>query len=257
MRFLGVILACLIITISCSRSGKKYRIPDKELVKILADIHIADGISFSSKFRDKFRNNDSITYYDKLFAKYHVTRTQFDSTIAWYSGNPEKYVLLYDKVLDRLNLMYANVNDKLRSDSLATQNNNLWNRKGDWVLPQDGATENISFAIKVLKRGKYKLSAKIKISPADQSLKPYLIAYTTRQKILKPDFTDSTSMVKLDKSGIFRYYSIDVILDKDTVTYIKGYILGNEYKSGSWTKNAEVHDIRLMYTSSDKPEPVE
>src|SRR5664279_5624727 len=128
MRILGVILACLIITISCSRSGKKDRIPDKELVKILADIHIADAISFSAKYRDQFINNDSISYFDKLFAKYHVTRAQFDSTIAWYSGNPDKYELLYDKVLDRLNRMAANVNEKLHSDSVRTQAGNLWNK---------------------------------------------------------------------------------------------------------------------------------
>jgi hypothetical protein len=257
MRFLGVILASLILIISCSQSGKKYRIPDKELVKILADIHIADAISFSTKYRDKFRNNDSITYFDKLFAKYHVTRSQFDSTIAWYSGNPDKYELLYDKVLDRLNRMYANINDKLHSDSVLTQVGNLWNKKRDWILPEDGATENISFAIKVLKKGKYMLSARIKIAPTDQSLKPYLIAFTTRQKIMKPDIVDSTSMVKLDKSGIFRNYSVMIYLDKDTETYIKGYILGNEFKQGSWSKNAEVRDIRLFYIPPTQTEIVE
>jgi len=257
MRILGVILAILLIGISCSRPGKKYIIPENQLVKILADIHIADAISFSNKYREKFHNNDSITYYEKLFIKYNVTRSQFDSTIALYSGNPDKYDLLYDKVLDRLNRMAANINDKLRADSLLTQVGNLWNKKRDWILPEDGATENISFAVKVDKKGIYKLTARIKIAPFDQSTKPYMIAFTTRNKLQNPDITDSTSMVRLDKSGVFRLYSISVTLDKDTLTYIKGYILGNEPKPGGWVKNAEVRDIRLIYIDPDKTENIE
>jgi hypothetical protein len=253
MRFTGVIIAVLIIGIACSRSGKSARIPENQLIKIIADIHMADAISFSKKYKEMFRNNDTVSYYSRIFAKYNVTNAQFDSTISWYSGNPEKYDLLYDKVLDRLNRMYATVNDKMRADSILTQSGNLWNKKRDWILPEDGAMENISFAVKVEKKGMYQLSARIKINPTDQSVRPYLIAYTTRQRLQRPDITDSTAMVKLDKSGIFRLYSVSVYLDKDTVTYVKGYILGNEPKTGYWEKNAEVRDIRLTYISEDQP----
>jgi len=84
-----------------------------------------------------------------------------------------------------------------------------------------------------------------------------MIAFTTRNKLQNPDITDSTSMVRLDKSGVFRLYSISVTLDKDTLTYIKGYILGNEPKPGGWVKNAEVRDIRLIYIDPDKTENIE
>jgi hypothetical protein len=256
MRIVGVALAFVLILSSCSHS-KSGRIPDNQLVKILADIHLADAISFSNKYREKFRTNDSVSYFEQVLAKYNVTRTQFDSTISWYSGNPDKYSLLYDKVLDRLNHMSAAANKKWQADSVTTQAGNLWNKKRDWILPEDGATENISFAIKVEKKGFYQLSARIKIAPADQSLRPYLLAYTTRGRMQNPDVTDSTAMVKLDKSGNFRLYSVSVYLDKDTVTYIKGIILGSEPKPGNWVKNAEVRDIRLMHLNSDETQKIE
>jgi hypothetical protein len=258
MRFFGVVLCTLIlISSSCSNSSKSGRIPESTIIKILADIHIADAISFSTKYRNMYRNNDSVTYYDHLFAKYNVTRVQFDSTISWYSGNPDKYDQLYDKVLDRLNRMSAGLNDKLRADSLKTMSGNLWNKKRDWILPDDGATENISFAIKIQRKGRYQLTAKIKITPNDQSVRPYMTAFTTRAKIMNPNFSDSTTRVALDKSGILRQYSLSVSLDKDTVTFLKGYILGSEPRPGSWTKHAEVRDIRLIYISSEKSAPIE
>jgi hypothetical protein len=249
MRSKGVIIVFLLIVLSCSRTGKHGRIPENQLVKILADIHLADAISFSNKYRDLYRNNDSAYYFEQLLSRYDVRRSQFDSTIAWYSGNPELYDLLYSKVLDRLNRMAASINDKLRADSILTQTGNLWNRKRDWILPDDGPRENISFALRVEKQGRYLLTARIKINPADQSDRPYMTAYSTRQKMRLPNTVDTSAMVRLDKSGIFRLYSLSVYLDKDTATYIKGFILGNEFKTGNWTKSAEVRDIRLIYQS--------
>jgi hypothetical protein len=249
MRLKGVIIVFLLIGLSCSQYGKHRLIPEKQLVKILVDIHIADAISFSGKYRDLFHSNDTTYYFERLFSKYNVTRSQFDSTISWYSGDPEKYDVLYTKVLDNLNRMMASINDKVRADSMLTQAGNLWNRKRDWILPDDGPKENISFAVKVQTQGRYLLSARIKINPGDQSDRPYLIAYSSRKHSLTPEITDTSAMVRLDKSGVFRLYSVSVYIDKDTVAYIKGFILGNEPKTGVWNKNAEIRDIRLVYKS--------
>ena len=248
MRLKGVALVFLLIVLSCCNSNHR-RIPENKLVKILADIHMADAISFSSKYRELFRNNDSVYYFERLFNKYSVTRTQFDSTISWYSGNPEKYDKLYGKVLDRLNRMAASINEKLRADSILTQAGNLWNRKRDWILPDDGPKENISFTVKISKQGNYLLSARIKINPSDQSENPFMKAYSTKQLISLPEFTDTSGRVKLEKSGVFRLYSISISLDKDTAAFIRGFILGHDPKVGIWSKNAEVRDIRLSFQS--------
>jgi hypothetical protein len=249
MRLKGVVVVLILIVLSCSNYGKHGRIPENQLIKILADIHLADAISFSNKYKIEYLHNDSAYYFESLLSKYNVTRSQFDSTISWYSGNPDKYDLLYSKVLDRLNRMAAGINDKLHADSILTQSGNLWNRKRDWILPDDGPRENITFAVKVLKQGKYLLSARIKINHNDQSERPYMTAYSARQRMLKPDIIDTSTLVRLDKSGSFRLYSISVYLDKDTTTYIKGFILGSEEKVGNWIKSAEVRDIRLIYLS--------
>jgi hypothetical protein len=247
MRLKGLILIFIIIVLSCSRSGQHGRIPESQLIKILADIHLADAIAFSNKYKTEFHNSDSVYYFESVFSKYHITRSQFDSTIAWYSGNPEKYDLLYGKVLDRLNRMAASINDTLRADSVLTQAGNLWNRKRDWILPDDGPRENISFAVKVKKQGKYQLSARIKINLNDQSDQPYMLAYSTKILTSSPESIDTTARIKLSKTGFFKLYMISVYLDKDTTSYIKGYIFGNEPKSGNWAKSAEIRDIRLIY----------
>jgi hypothetical protein len=247
MRLKGVIFVILLIVVSCSHSGHG-RIPENQLAKILADIHLADAISFSGKFKEIYYNNDSVYYFERLFSKYNITRAQFDSTIAWYSGNPDAYEMLYQKVLNRLNRLAATINDSLRADSILSQAGNLWNRKRDWILPDDGPKENISFSLKVNKKGNYLFSARIKINPGDQSDRPFMIAYVTSQQGL-PNSPDTSAMVRLAKTGFYRRYSVSLYLDKDSVSFIKGFILGHEPKTGNWIKSAEVRDIRVSYKS--------
>ena len=256
MRLKGVIIAFLLILISCSHSGKHGRIPENQLVKILADIHLADAISFSGKFKDIYHNKDSIYYFEKIFARYNITRNQFDSTISWYSGNPDAYETLYGKVLNRLNRMAATINDSLRADSLLSQAGNIWNRKRDWILPDDGTQENISFIIKIHQIGTYVLSARIKINANDQSERPFMLAYLS-SKPGEPNLQDTSSLVRIDKTVFFKRYSISLDLDKDTVSYIKGFIFGHEPKSGIWSKNAEVRDIRLIHKFPNEYKPRE
>jgi Domain of unknown function (DUF4296) len=248
MRLKGAIIIFIGIFISCSNLGKHGRIPENQLAKILADIHLADAVSFSGKFKDIYRNKDSVYYFEQIFSKYHVTRSQFDSTISWYSGNPDAYQVLYGKVLDRLNRMAATINDSLRADSIHSQAGNLWNRKRDWILPDDGPQENISFSLKIDKKGTYLISARIKINPGDQSDRPFMLAYLTNQQG-PPASLDTTGRLRLDKTGFLKRYSVSLELDKDTVSYIKGFIIGHEPKSGNWIKSAEVRDIRIIHKS--------
>jgi hypothetical protein len=246
------ILILLFLQFSCSQGNKHGNIPERTLVKILTDIHIADAVTFSMTYRQVVRNRDSAFYYESILKKYGVTHAEFDSTISWYSGNPELYDKLYEKVLARLNLITAGLNEKAHADSIQSQKGNLWNRKRDWILPDDGARENISFSISVNRKGQYILSARIRINPPDMADNPQMIVYSTHHHMLPGSNADSASIVKLEKTGLLKLYTVTVSLDKDTAALIKGFILGHDPKPGNWFKSVEVRDIRLTF----KPDSV-
>lgn len=106
------IISILIVFISLAsckddltRMKKKNLIPKDTFVEILAGIHLADILSNGSEFTRKFEASDTVELNQFVFDKYHVTRAQFDSTVAMYTRQPEVFLKLYDEVQLKLNYM--------------------------------------------------------------------------------------------------------------------------------------------------------
>ena len=107
MRF--ILLACLLCMLSCKTKVKTevQVIPEKRLVSLLVDYHLANAISFTDLYRKKTKTIRDISIKDSVIMHYGYTRAIFDSTISIYSGNPAKFEKMYDKVIDELNLRLA------------------------------------------------------------------------------------------------------------------------------------------------------
>lgn len=95
---------------SCSKEVKipEYVIPHDKMVIIIADIHILDGLFTVNNVRRKFAK-DSIDYYNAVFTNYGYTRSDFDTSINFYSNNIDEYDKIYEEVLNRLNEMETNI----------------------------------------------------------------------------------------------------------------------------------------------------
>ena len=243
----------LILLLGCGKHEKTGLIPESKLVNILADIHLADAVSFSPDFKSSFRRLDSVTYYESILKKYSISRQQFDSTVAWYSAHPVQYDKVYEKVLNQLNLKQAEVMELMKSDSLKPPTGDLWNIKHDWVLPDDGPRQNIPFNVPIHHKGTYMLTCRIMIKPDDQSVNPVIAVWCTwPNPHISPG--DSAYWTRLHKTGNYREYSIPITLEKDTVAAIKGYLLSCDPKPGLWKKDAEVRNISLTYKPLVAPE---
>jgi len=88
-----------------TKINKKNLIPREELVEILVGIHMADVMTNGLNFSRKYEPGDTIDLYLSIFEKHHVTRVQFDSTVAMYIRQPDVYLKVYDEVLLKLNYM--------------------------------------------------------------------------------------------------------------------------------------------------------
>ncbi|MFC2152633.1 DUF4296 domain-containing protein [Bacteroidota bacterium] len=91
---------------SCNTGNKTpdYVIPHDDMVKIIIDMHITDGLLTVSNVRRNLAK-DSINYYDVIFKNYGYHRSDFDTSIYFYSKNINEYDRIYADVLNKLNEM--------------------------------------------------------------------------------------------------------------------------------------------------------
>ncbi|MDE5774509.1 MAG: DUF4296 domain-containing protein [Muribaculaceae bacterium] len=134
-----VIIAVVMMVIMCACSdGKKEVIGKNRLINLLVDMTIAESVEQSSYAREL---PDSVRFHltEGILKQYGVTRTELDSTMAWYGRNLDEYVKLYSEVDKRLNKRISKesgIREKERTED------NLWPlHEHYWFTPlaADGA----------------------------------------------------------------------------------------------------------------------
>lgn len=96
------------LLISCNR--EKMQIPEgilqpEELVPLLVDIHLIDGILHQEKMIRQEKEDSAYFYYANILTKHGISRPLFDSTIFFYSQYPDAFSKIYDDVLAELSKM--------------------------------------------------------------------------------------------------------------------------------------------------------
>jgi Domain of unknown function (DUF4296) len=99
-----LILLLIFSLFSCKNSKQtpEYVIPFDDMVDIIVEIHITDGMLSSSKIRWSLVKTDTTNYYDAIFNNYNYKRHDFDTSLYYYSKNIDQYDLIYDEVLNQL-----------------------------------------------------------------------------------------------------------------------------------------------------------
>jgi hypothetical protein len=103
-------LLLILVLVSCHPKKKQKEallIPEDKFVKILVDYHMAEAVQASTLFINKTKTINSINLCDTLLKKYRYNRAILDSTISYYSADPEKFDMLYEKVITELNKRQA------------------------------------------------------------------------------------------------------------------------------------------------------
>jgi len=118
---LFVATVLVVFSVTCSSPAGKDIIPEKKLVGILADIHLADGIGMIPVNNHDTFVYDSAALYGAILQKYGVTRAQFDSTMLYYTKRPGDFAEIYNEVMARLKKMEEGVALEMAADSVKTQ----------------------------------------------------------------------------------------------------------------------------------------
>jgi hypothetical protein len=230
-------------TLLSSCGGAAPDIPEDKCAEIIFQMHKADAIILIKGFNDKSLNNDSLSYYNEVFAKEGITRQQFIETIDWYVRHPEKYKSLYDLVIKKV--AQFEQDEKLRIENKKEKDpNDVWNMKRDWNLPLDGETNPIAFNIETDKNGTYTLTCDVTYYEDDMSENPR----TTIIVEYDDGTTDENSIFNEAKDGKEHQVKLILTTNKDKkVKLLRGWVL--DHSDNTKKKHIDCYNIQIKYTN--------
>jgi hypothetical protein len=236
-----------LIFLSCSGNGEKVKknqlIPSTDVVSILTDLYIADGLLSIQPIRTQFSAKDSIINYIEIIENHGYTKDQMDKTLKYYFvKNPKELEKIYDEVLAALSEIQSRLNTEIAN--AAATNFNLWPKQLSYSLPEEGAINNIYFNIPVKDTGMYELSLTAMVYPDDQSLNPRINVFFQHKGGLAAKGTkDYWDPVMFPKDGLRHNYTLSKRLSDTTSVFFSGWLMYNDTKAGVWKKHAKIENI--------------
>jgi hypothetical protein len=248
-------ICCVIIImtfISCSCGKKKTSrnqlIPSKDLVSILTDLYLADGLLTYPPLRQQFSTRDSLSNYIDIIEKHGYTKARMDATIRYYFlKKPNKLEKIYDDVLGRLSEIQSRLKTKLSLGPVNTSN--LWTEQLNYSLPEGGANSYIFFNIPLKDTGLYELSLRVMVFKEDQSLNPRINVFFWHADNTKTGARDNWNVVNLPKDGKWHNYNLLKRLTDTAFRHFSGWLMYHDPKPGLWNKHAKVENITLLKVS--------
>ena len=97
-RFCIGLFVLLCVVVGCRPRGI---LSNREMRDVLYDLHRADGAIQVAGYNYS-HDQEVAGYYKNVLDKHGITQAQFDSSLVWYTNNPQIFNKIYPKVLERL-----------------------------------------------------------------------------------------------------------------------------------------------------------
>lgn len=253
IRFTLLIMILFSLTAgSCSRRKNNLDhnelIPEKELVSILTDVHIADGLLSLPNIRYWFSSLDSLTAYNIIFEKHGYSKETMDKTLKYYYiKKPKRLIVIYDQVLGIL----SEKESLLEREIILAEGHirNLWTGKEFYYFPDPAENDSILFDITFNDPGKYTLTFSATLFPDDQSVNPRITAYSCHSDSIETGERNYVKTMKYIKDGQPHTYTfIFRVLEKRTL-HLRGWLYDFDNNPDEWGKHVRIENISITYTS--------
>ena len=101
-KYLGILIIILVLACSGNDTPKGI-MSEKEITPVLVDIHLAEGL-YAQRYLQKItRESYQDDLYLSVLKKFKCDQKVFEASLLYYGKYPEKYRIIYDEVLNRLN----------------------------------------------------------------------------------------------------------------------------------------------------------
>lgn len=105
------IISIILYLFSCGYNAKPEKpqniISEDTLKLILIDMHLAGSIINNSNETGLYQNKLKTKYTNDIFKKYHIDSIIYDSTIKYYSHNPELFDKLYEEIIKSISILQS------------------------------------------------------------------------------------------------------------------------------------------------------
>jgi hypothetical protein len=247
-----MLMIILLLTGACasrkSKLDRKNLIPEKDLISLLTDIHIADGLLTLPTINAWCSNLDSITTYIQVIEKHGYTKDRMDKTMNYYFVNePKKLNKIYDQVLGILSEMESRI-DKQAAVELA-RITNLWRGKDFYSFPSVSGNDSTAFSTTLYRPGVYKLSFSATIFPDDQIFNPRTMAYASSSDSLETSKKRYIPSIQYLKDGRPHNYNLFFQVE-GKISHLGGWLIYFEDQPDDILKHLQIENISLTFSSS-------
>jgi hypothetical protein len=237
---------------SCSgrktKLDKKNLIPEKELVSLLTDIHIADGLLSLPRINAWTSSLDSISTYYQVIEKHGYTKEIMDKTMKYYFLNdPKKLNKIYDQVLGILSEMESHVEKE--SNVVLAHIMNKWPGKEFYSIPSLSGNDSTQFDITISSGGTYSLSFSATLFPDDQSANPRPIVYSCYPDSVDTGKRNYIKSINYIKDGRPHTYKLFFTLPVNQVHHLRGWLYDFDNLPYSIEKHFKIDNISFTFSS--------
>lgn len=239
---LTLLLAIVLPVIAGSCSTRKNKldhrnlIPEKDLVSILADVYVTDGLLIQPRVHNWFPSLDSSSSYFYIIEKHGYTKKTLDNTLKYYYiKKPKKLIKIYDQVLGILSEMESNVE---KEGILAeSRKENLWKGNKLYTFPDPAGNDSARFDITFNKTGLYTLAYSAILFPDDQSVNTRITAYTCHPDSIETGKRKYIETINYLKDGQIHPYTFQIKVPDSTNLHLRGCF----YDFDNYTFECEKH----------------
>jgi hypothetical protein len=246
------LIAFLVMTGSCtsrrSKLDSRNLIPEKELVSVLVDIHLTDGLLSIPKINVWASKLDSITTYYHVIEKHGYTKRMMDRTLNYYFvNNPKELSKIYDQVLGILSEMESRASSEASSE--LAHSSDIWPGKDYYTWPGISYSDTTLFDVTLTKAGIYSLAFTVTLFPDDQSLNPRPTIYSCAADSITNGKKSYLKSIPYIKDGMPHNYSFSLkVVNKPR--HVRGWLYNYENKPGGLNKHVQIENISLSLTTA-------
>lgn len=123
-KIFSLVLISLLLSSCYHENKQEVVVPDNllsedELVLIMTDLQLAEGVITYSRLQKLSRNNDfKDSIYNLVFKNYEISLEELADNFNYYNSDPQNMELLYEKVLSNLSKLQSEVELAAKKDTI-------------------------------------------------------------------------------------------------------------------------------------------
>jgi len=253
-RNLIIVLISSVMLFSCSgkeeKPDKSDLIPEKELIPILTEIHIADGLLPNRSIQSWLLSVDSISTYYYIIEKHGHTKESFDKTMRYYFiMKPKKLIRIYDRILGKLSEMESLLEKEVMLNR--ERASNVWTGERNYYFPDPSGTESVGFKLSLAGSLFYTLKFTVTIFPDDQSVNPRASAFTYDADSVQTGTRKYFETLDYIKDGQPHTYTIRLSAPLNEAIMVKGTLFDINNHPEEWQKHISFENITLNIPTAE------